>query len=90
MSTSNQGIKMSKINAINPFSQSPALQRVSVQAASSGVIPRTTRNPNTPSGNPSSGGSNNYVGLASNNPNITNQYSSIYGKSNVSNTLGIA
>lgn len=34
--------------------------------------------------------SSEYVGLASNNPKINNQYSNIYGQSNVSNTIGIA
>jgi len=75
---------------LNLFSQAAAMQAVRPTKAVGGR-PSEEASGGSASGNNPFGGSNSqYVGLASNNANLSGVSSNIYGRQNISNTIGIA
>lgn len=77
---------LSKLNLAAQASQMQAIKPVNFMGAQS---PSSEVSSGTSSGNPFAQ-ENSYVGLASNNPNLQGVSSNIFGKQNISNTIGIA
>lgn len=77
------------LNKLNLFAQAPPTQSVNPVKFTGEQKPSSEVSNGTSSGNPFNK-ENAYVGLASNNPNLHGVSSNIFGKQNISNTIGIA
>lgn len=77
---------LSKLNLVAQASQMQSVKPVSFTA---GQSPSSEVSSGASSGNPFSQETP-FVGLASNNPNLQGVSSNIFGKQNISNTIGIA